>query len=180
MSFIEILIIGFALSLDAFATMMANSSAYQSKSKGFNLFAVFTIAFLHAFFCVVGYLCAFYTVFLSEEICSYFVACIFLLMSVSALYSAIKKEEKLERQEKIPIKAFLLQSAVTSIDAFCGGLAFGAMGSELYLIAVVLFCATAIMTYIGLLLGRLLKKGLNGGEKYVFSIIFFILFLRAL
>ena len=89
MSFIEILIIGFALSLDAFATMMANSSAYQSKSKGFNLFAVFTIAFLHAFFCVVGYLCAFYTVFLSEEICSYFVACIFLLMSVSALYSAI-------------------------------------------------------------------------------------------
>lgn len=183
MSFIEILILCFALSLDAFATTIANYSAYEKSSLVFKIFAVTLIAVLHAVFCFIGYSFSKITIFISPRYLELIVAGIFLYLAVSSFISYFLykgKEKSLSSFNKEGKKAFLIQSIITSLDAFIGGLTFGALKKDGALILTTLFLVTLIVSSVALVLGAFLKKGLKGKEKIVFSLIFLGLFFSTI
>jgi len=184
MSFIEILILCVALSLDAFATTIANYSAYEKSSLIFKIFAVTLIAGLHALFCFVGYSFSKLTDFISPKILELIVAGIFLYLSASSFVSFFncktKEEKSVSSFNGAGKKAFLIQSIITSLDAFIGGLTFGALKENGAILLVTLFLVTLIVSSLALVIGSMLKKGLKGKEKIVFSLIFLALFFSTI
>ena len=174
--FLEVILIGVSLAMDAFAVSITDGLCYNnlSKSKGVTIpaaFGIFQMVMpLIGYFVAFGVSQAFQTVF---DAIDHWVAFVLLaIIGGKMLFDAIK-EMRSKDEEEMHLKEYsfvevLVQGVATSIDALFVGISFATMeelkGSipnvllSVAIIGVVTFIISLIGLLIGVKVGKALKK----------------------
>ena len=127
MSYIEVLLIGIGLSMDAFAVCATNGIVYKNANKKWGLMMALCFGLFQAAMPTIGY-------FLGSAFAQYIkafdhiIALILLgFIGGKMIFDAIKRDEESERGLMLTIPILLLQGVATSIDALAVGISFAAL-----------------------------------------------------
>lgn len=168
MEFIDVILIGIALSIDACAITIANCNVYKKELNKKNFWLM---PFFFGLFQAIMPLTAFYvgTIF-SEYLTEYsgfLTSAIFFVLAIKILVDTIKEiKEKntLNKETEKPLKKFsvlmiVVQAFATSIDAFMIGLTFSlSFKMSIYVGIAIIFAITSILVWLSILLGKTLGK----------------------
>ncbi len=170
--FFSKLLVGIALSMDAFSLAIFYGTMHLAKMKRVQL--SLCVGIFHFFMPLFGYILG--DVFLSQFIMypKIFVGLIFLVIAIEMLIS-LKKDEKLT----VPTSLFaLIAFAFTvSIDSFSIGLAFGTYDKHLLLSSLIFSLVSAFFTYFGLHIGNVFSNRYGKFASFLGSIILLLLAL---
>ncbi len=158
MFFVNSILLGVGLSMDAFSVSLANGLNEPRMRKVKMLSIAFTFAFFQAAMPLIGWVCVHTVVeqFTAFEKFIPFIALILLLyIGGSMLKDALKnKDEKISHQ-RVGVLALLMQGIATSIDALSVGFTIANYDFLMALVsALVIALVTFIVCVIGLVLGR--------------------------
>lgn len=170
MSYIEVLLIGIGLSMDAFAVCATNGIVYKNANKKWGLMMALCFGLFQAAMPTIGY-------FLGSAFAQYIkafdhiIALILLgFIGGKMIFDAIKRDEESERGLMLTIPILLLQGVATSIDALAVGISFAALenvniGLSVTIIGITTFVLSLIAVVAGKKFGSLLnnKAQLIGG-----------------
>lgn len=159
MIWFEILLLAFALSIDAFVVSFSCGCMVHKEHKknafkmaGANGFAQFTMP-------VLGW---FGTNSIGEYVKSFdhwIVFFVFLVLGVKFIKDALEEEEKsCELPKSVTFKVLLIASFATSIDAFAAGVSIYFMPVSIWAVALAIGLVTFINSFIGFRLSRIFKK----------------------
>lgn len=170
MSYIEVLLIGIGLSMDAFAVCATNGIVYKNANKKWGLMMALCFGLFQAAMPTIGY-------FLGSAFAEYIRAFDHIIALVllgfiggKMIFDAIKRDEESERGLMLTIPVLLLQGVATSIDALAVGISFAALenvniGLSVTIIGITTFVLSLIAVVAGKKFGSLLnnKAQLIGG-----------------
>lgn len=165
MNTIEILLLGFALSMDAFAVTISNAFAYRDSDKLHRFLMPVFFGFFQALMTAVGY---FAGSLISDFIDHYAGLIAFVILGFiggKMLWDAFHDEEMrgCERPMRITVPILLLQAIATSIDALAVGVSFAALSISIEFAASVIGATTFVCCIVALLIGK--RFGLKLGNK---------------
>ncbi|MCK8828030.1 manganese efflux pump MntP family protein [Natroniella acetigena] len=176
MGFYEIIFIGIALGMDTLPLSIGVGIGGVNKDQAlkFSLLVGVLHITLPLFGLYIGGLLGSYL----GEIADYIGAAVLILLGVHMIYEELK-EEQLEI--KLEGTGFFLLPLSVSLDALAVGFSLGALGAEIYQIAIYFGAVALAMTTIGLTLGDRLgsvikRAGLVGGAILIgfgFKMMFF-------
>lgn len=168
---VEILLLSFALSMDAFAVSLGLGTKYsQNQIKKVAKFTALYCGFLQGLMPLIGFLIFFkFTNFL-DSIDHWIAFILLLLIGIKMIYDSFsgEKEEKsclIEFSHKV----LLLLAIATSIDALAAGLTLNVINISPYISVLIIGLVTFIMSYVGVLVGSKFgsmlekKTGILGG-----------------
>ena len=171
MGILDVILIGVALAMDAFALTIANCTAYEkslNRKKGWSMplaFALFQFAMPLLGFALGGLVSDFI-----QSFAKFLTAGIFFILSAKIVFDIIeehRKDEKPAEQTKtqtFTIGVLIIQAIATSIDAFAVGITFAAESLPFSvfiatgIIGIITFAIVAVALVIGKSLGKLLGK----------------------
>ncbi len=170
MEYIDIILIGIALSIDACAITVANCNIYNNSLSKKNLWymPVMFALFQGAMPLIGFYLGTTFSGYISG-FAGYITSGIFFILAIKILIDNVKeikesKREQSEKQENKTQKNFsiwlvLIQAFATSIDAFAIGLTFSLSYTISIFIAIsIIIVITFILVCLSILLGKSLGK----------------------
>ena len=174
MSVIDIILIGVALAMDAFALTIANCTAYEkylTRKKEWSMpiaFALFQFGMPLLGFILGGLVSGFI-----QSFAKFLTAGIFFILSAKIIFDIIDENVKTSKPQNknVPhnsqaftVGVLTIQALATSIDAFAVGITFAATSLPFSvfvasgLIGVITFGIVAVALFIGKSLGKLLGK----------------------
>ena len=156
MTFIEILLIGVGLSMDAFAVALSKGlSMRKLNMKAGILIAVF-FGFFQAFMPFIGWLvCRSFEKYITR-VDHWIVFVLLGFIGIKMIVDAIKdskKEEKEDKDDKIRIGELFLLAIATSIDALAVGISFAFLSIHIWSSITIIGITTLILSFIGVLIG---------------------------
>ena len=156
MTFIEILLIGVGLSMDAFAVALSKGlSMRKLNMKAGILIAVF-FGFFQAFMPFVGWLvCRNFEKYITR-VDHWIVFVLLGFIGIKMIVDAIKESKKEEKEEKdgqIRIGELFLLAIATSIDALAVGISFAFLNINIWSSITIIGITTLILSFIGVLIG---------------------------
>lgn len=161
MLLIEILLLGIALSVDAFIVSFSQGLIIQKDRMKNSIKIAVTMAFFHVIMPIIGW-CG--SDFFSKYICDYakwLSFAIFVYLGARFIFEAftVEKETKCDCESSgISLKCLLGLSFATSIDALAAGVSLYFLNEKLFLIVVVISGFTLINSFFGFLSGHYCKK----------------------
>lgn len=163
MGFIDIFIIGLALSMDAFAVCLSSAVIYPGISKRQSFSMPVAFGLFQGIMPVLGY---FFGGLFGNLIEKYggIVACVILvIIGINMIKESFCGEE--EVQKKFTFSILMLQAVSTSIDAFATGVSFAAVGANILYASAVIAATTFVMCMLSLGMGVKIgdKLGRYGG-----------------
>ena len=171
MFFVNSVLFGVSLAMDAFSVSIANGLSNKCMSKGKMLLIPTVFALFQALMPMLGWVCVHYLVELFGELQKFvpFVAlALLLLIGTKMIVDNVKGKEE-ECSHSLHFTALIVQAIATSIDALSVGLTFSnydwlsALVSSL-IIAVVTFGICFIGVFVGRKFGAKFKwSGILGG-----------------
>lgn len=190
MSIWEIILIGVALAMDAFALTIANCTSYKNsltRKKAWAMPAAFAIfQFLMP---VIGFYVG--SIFSSqiEQISKFITAGIFFVLAVKIVadnVKELKKDRKESQTENNNTAAFtfgvlIMQAVATSIDALMVGVTFAvSLTFSVFLASLLIGAVTFIIVAVALLIGKSLGKVLGKYAQWAGAIILLALAIKNL
>ncbi len=183
MSFLQILLIGVSLSMDAMAVSVSNSLAYAKCTRAKKLamplfFGLFQFAMPVAGYFAAGFLKDFISGF-----SKYLIFAIFFILGGKMLYEAVKELAVTEPQKDLTYKMLVVQAVATSIDAFAIGVGFVAEGMDMLSMlwaAGIIGLVTVVICLGAVFVGRRFGTVLGGKAQILGGIILIILAVKAL
>ena len=156
MTFIEILLIGIGLSMDAFAVALSKGlSMRKLNMKAGILIAVF-FGFFQAFMPFIGWLvCRNFEKYITS-VDHWIVFVLLGFIGIKMIVDAIKefkKEKKEEKDGQIRIGELFLLAIATSIDALAVGISFAFLNINIWSSITIIGITTLILSFIGVLIG---------------------------
>lgn len=181
---IETLILGFALSMDAFAVTIANAFAYPKTSKGKSYLGPLFFALFQGFMPVIGYLLGSYA---SEIILRYQGIVSLLILGIiggKMVYDGIKgirnPDEENASKGSLSIKVVLLQAIATSIDALAVGVAYVSGDIPIGVLALIILLTTLASCTVAWLIGRKFGEALGAKAQIVGGIVLICIGIKAM
>lgn len=178
-NFVDIILIGIALSMDAFGVTLTNGMVYKHEKPLKKLAMPLSFAVFQALMPLIGFYAGSLFIDYISDFTKYLLFIIFLLLSLKMLFDGVKEiknPKEIIVQKKLLYKIIFIQAFITSIDALAVGIGFSAKENINIFVAVsiigaitLLICLTAL--YIGKKFGDML------GNKTPFlgaAILFFI------
>lgn len=172
MSALEIIVIGVALAMDAFALTVANCTTYEknlNRKKEWSMplaFSAFQFLMPLSGFFLGGLISGFL-----QSFAKFLSAGIFFILAIKIVFDIIednRKAEKSEQRDKktqsFTLGVLFIQAVATSIDAFAVGITFAAAALPFSvfiaagIIGAITFAIVALAIFIGKSLGKLLGK----------------------
>lgn len=185
MNFIDVLLVGLALSMDAFAITIANCITYKktlSRKQEWCMPLFFGI--FQGMMPLLGfYIGSAFADYLAS-VAGYLTATIFFVLAFKIVFDNVKEiKSKSSESEKcgqiLTYKMLLLQALATSIDAFAVGITFAVgLAINIYLAVVIIIAVTLIMITIALLFGKLFGKIFGAYAQWGGAIILFGLAIK--
>ena len=170
MSFLSVLFVAIALSMDSFAVSIALGLGCCSTELKHILRVVLFLSVAQATFALLGWLVGDSCL---EYIKNYDHWLAFILLSViggQMVYEGIKGKNKdsNDNNNAVPtVKSLLLLSIATSIDALITGVSFAFLDVDIFMVIVVILSVTAFFTFIGFTFsGKIGKKCGNYSEIF--------------
>lgn len=187
MTLVEILLLGVALSMDAFAVTISNSFVYQHDSKA--RLMMMPIAF-GAFQCIMP-IAGYYAGTIAASFIEQYAGIVsFIILAfiggnmvregVSALRSGEDVPADTIEQKHLTVGAVLIQAVATSIDAFAVGVSLLASGANIAFAAPVIGVTTFVCCVIALLIGRRFGAMLGDKAEVVGGVVLLAIGVKAL
>ena len=187
MSFLQILLIGVSLSMDAMAVSVSNSLAYAKCTRAKKLAMPLFFGLFQFAMPVVGYFAAGFLKDFISGFSRYLIFAIFFILGGKMLYEAVKElavtECIYEPQKDLTYKMLVVQAVATSIDAFAIGVGFVAEGMDILSMlwaAGIIGLVTVVICLGAVFVGRRFGTVLGGKAQILGGIILIILAVKAL
>lgn len=191
MGILEIVIVGLALSMDAFAVTLANTAAHPHLARPLRLLMPISFGVFQGLMPVLGFLLAgLFAGFIQSfaGIISFlilvFIGGKMVFEGISRLTTRKEEEEEKDKGFSLPkqlgVGAILSQAVATSIDAFMVGVGFVASSTNVAEASSIIALCTFACCLLGLIIGK--RFGLFFGEKAIIvgGIILVFIGLKAL
>ncbi len=179
MQIYEIVMIGVALAMDAFAVTISNCTVYRESLTPAKKWAMpATFALFQFAMPVIGYFIGGTFASYISGVAGYLTSAVFFLLSVKVLVDVILEKKSPEKPKKpsLSLGALILQGVATSIDALFIGVTFSAeLSFSVFYAAAIVGVTTFIIVSVALLLGKGVGKLLKD-----LSSLFGVLILLAL
>ena len=163
MSVFEIVILGLALAMDAFAVTISNSFAYPKISRARSLSMPLAFGFFQFLMPVVGFVLG---QLVSDFITQYGIITFAILGFIGGkmIWDAFHEEEGEEASEQtLTMPVLLFQAVATSIDALAVGVSFAALEVNVLTSSGIIGITTALTCIVALIIGKRFGNAL--GEK---------------
>jgi putative Mn2+ efflux pump MntP len=189
MEFLDIILIGIALSIDACAITIANCNIYKKELTKKNLWLM---PLMFGLFQAIMPLTAYYigTTFAeyAKSFAGYITCAIFFILAIKILIDIIgeikekpEDNEKEKKQKKFSVWLVTVQALATSIDAFIIGLTFSlSYTMSIYLAIAIIFSITFILVSLAILLGKSLGTLFGKYANWIGFAILLILAIKEL
>lgn len=183
MKIYEIILIGVALSMDAFALTIANCTTYKKTLSKYKFFLMpVTFGAFQFLMPVIGFfLGSIFERFLSK-ISGFLTAGIFFFLAIKIIIDVVReKEEKQSSPAKFTFLTLLIQGIATSIDALLIGISFvGSLDFSVFLASAIIGVVTFIIVLVALFIGKNLGKILGKYASYAGIVILLFLAIKEL
>ncbi len=189
MSVIEIIVLGFALAMDAFAVTLSNSFCYKGASRA-RLFAL-PIAFgvFQGLMPLVGFFLGGIVGDIIGDIIETYAGIVTLVIlgiiggnMIKEGVSALRNPEtscSLEA-ERLTAGVILMQSVATSIDAFAVGVSLRAVNVDIAVSATIIALTTCACCFVALALGKRFGGVLGDKAQIVGGVVLVLIGLKAM
>ncbi len=141
--FINSILLGLGLAMDAFSVSLANGLNFPDMKKGKMFFIAGTFAFFQALMPMIGWVCV-HTVVqyfaVAAKIVPYISLVLLAFIGGKMIYDGVKKKED-DKKRAVTVGAILLQGVATSIDALSVGFTIAEYGWKHALVAAVIIAA---------------------------------------
>ena len=149
---LDILILSFALSMDAFAVSIGLGTKRQSNTKSLALKSAIYFGFFQAIMPFIGYACGIGFKQYVGEYYSFISFILLLFIGIKMIYEACNKNNK-ETIKNISNKFLLLLAIATSIDAMVAGFTLHLIELNIYVCLSIIGIITFIFSYMGVFIG---------------------------
>lgn len=179
MTITEILLIGVALSMDAFAVCLSSGMVYTNLNGAKKLSLPIAFGIFQGIMPVGGY----YLGSLFAELIDRFsgpVALIILgVIGINMIREGMSPETE-QTEKKLTFKVLLLQAVATSIDAFAVGVSFAAGRAPIFTAAPIIAATTFILSTAAMLIGGKVGEKLGGRAEILGGVILLIIGIKAM
>lgn len=190
MGIIEIIVLGVALSADAFAVTISNSFVYASESRSRMLLMPLMFGLFQGIMPLAGY----FVGGLAADLIEAYSGIVTLVIlgyvggnMVREGAGALMGKESDEPAEpgvgpeakRLTMAALLVQAVATAIDAFAVGVSLRAQSVDIVVAANIIACTTALCCLVALAIGRRLGKVLGDRAEVVGGVVLLIIGLKA-
>lgn len=175
---IEIILIGIALSMDAFAVTLSSAFMYPDLKGKKRLYLPIAFGAFQGIMPILGY---YLGNMFSDFINAYSGIISFAILAAigaNMIHDGIKGEEREEKS--FSMKLLLALAIATSIDAFAVGVGFAAMGAEIFTSAGIIALSTFLLTLAALKLGSFAGEKLGDKSVIVGGIILLLIGIKTL
>lgn len=180
---IQILLLGIALSMDAFAVSVASGLTISDINKKKSIFIAFVFGFMQALMPLIGYFLVEGIVLIVGEssgnsagkimgdIVSWIAFALLIFIGTKMIIDGIKdlkKEEELKEEKLFSVKEILYFGLATSIDALGTGVALHAglsTNTTIWLHVSIIMVITFSLSLVGLFLGHQVERLFNGKHE---------------
>ena len=175
---LEIILIGIALSMDAFAVTLSAPMIYKNLTKKQSISLPVAFGFFQGLMPILGY----YLGTCFSDFLTRFSGIISFLILAFIGGNMIKEAFCTEdcKIVKFGLRVLLLQAIATSIDAFAVGVSFAAKNEDILSASAIIAVSTLIITSIALPLGKLAQKKLGEKSEILGGIILIAIGLKSL
>lgn len=178
----EIVLLGLALSMAAFAVTVSNTFIYQGNSKTQNAMMPLAFGIFQGIMPCIGF---FLGRLVSDVISQYAGIITFIILGFigakmiwDALHEDDSEEEPTSQQLTLPVVT--LQAIATSIDALAVGVSFAALSINVLFAASLIAITTALCCTVALFAGRKFGNALGERATIIGGIVLILIGLKAL
>lgn len=185
MSLGEILLLGLALSADAFSVTISNTFVYGSESKRRLLLMPLFFGVFQGGMALLGYFLGGLWAQLIERYAGIVTLVILGFIGGNMIregVEALRNPEEASRQQeggRLTVGLLVFQAIATAIDAFAVGVSLRAQSVEIISASLIIGCTTAVCCVIALIIGKRLGPLLGDRAEVVGGIVLVLIGLRA-
>ena len=176
MSISEIVLIGIALSMDAFAVCVASSMVYTNMTWLRKLSMPIMFGLFQGIMPILGF-------FLGSLFASFIEKwsgpISLLILGINMIREGLAKDEETE-PKKLTLWILLVQAVATSIDAFAVGVSFAANSANIWQSAPIIAVTTFVLSLIALFVGTKAGEKLGDKAEILGGIILIIIGIKSL
>ena len=177
MSYIEIILLSLALSVDACVVSFSYGLAFKdNRLKNALLLALFTGVFQGVMPCFGYFLTGFVKSYIAPY-ANYIVFAIFLYLGIKFILESFEKTK--DKNLCIGITCLLMIGVATSIDAFSAGITLSLFGNKILKPAILIALITFVNSYAGFWIGGKLKRIPSKSLEIFAGIILILLGIKA-
>lgn len=181
MSITEIVILGLALSMDAFAVTISNSFAYPKISRARSFSMPLAFGFFQFLMPVVGFVLG---QLVSEFITQYAGIITFVILGFvggKMIWDAFHEEEGEEASgQTLTMPILLFQAVATSIDALAVGVSFAALEVNVLTSSGIIGITTALTCVVALTIGKRFGDALGEKATIIGGVVLVLIGLKSL
>ena len=181
MSVFEIVILGLALAMDAFAVTISNSFAYPKISRARRLSMPLAFGFFQFLMPVVGFVLG---QLVSEFITQYAGFITFVILGFiggKMIWDAFHEEEGEEASgQTLTVPVLLFQAVATSIDALAVGVSFAALEVNVLTSSGIIGITTALTCAVALIIGKRFGNALGEKATIIGGVVLILIGLKSL
>lgn len=158
MNLLDVLILAFALSIDACIVSFSNGLIFTNNKRLNSLMLATSVGFFQFLMPIIGYFFANFISTFVQPYSHWIVFAIFIILGTKFIQDAFKEKENKKIDCYICFKYILIISIATSIDALSAGISLAFSGSKILLPAIIIGFVTFINSLLGFWSGYLFKK----------------------
>lgn len=181
MSIVEIIMLGLALSMDAFAVTISNSFVYPKLSRARSLSMPLAFGIFQFLMPVIGFMLG---QLVSEFITQYAGIITFVILGFiggKMIWDAFHEEEDEEESEQtLTMPVLLFQAVATSIDALAVGVSFAALEVNVFASSGIIGITTALTCLVALAIGKRFGNALGEKATIVGGVVLILISLKSL
>lgn len=160
MNTVELLLLGVALAMDAFAVSLSKGVSLRRITFRRTIIIALTFGLFQGLMPLVGYLLGGQFEHLMSQFNHWIAFILLLIIGLSMIKEAMNQDEEDALKDKLDIKELLLLGIATSIDAMAVGVSLAFLKVDLFTSIFMIFLITFILCFIGVNVGNL------AGTKY--------------
>lgn len=153
MTLTTIIILAFALAMDAFAVSIASGIAIKDLRIKHSFIIALWFGLFQAIMPLLGWISGVKLQRFISEIDHWVVFGLLLFIGTKMIYGAFRIESVEERSNPMDISVLFLLSIATSIDAFAAGVSFALLNVSVVTPVIIIGIITFIMSFIGVWIG---------------------------
>ena len=180
MSFVEILLIGIGLSMDAFSVSICKGLTTKEFSWKTALTCGLWFGFFQALMPLIGY-------FLGSQFEQYITAVdhwiafgLLFLIGANMIREAVSKKDEVSADGTLNFKTMLLLAIATSIDALAVGVSFACIQVRVWSSVLIIGVTTFVFSIVGVKIGNVFGSKFEKGAEVVGGIILILIGLKIL
>ena len=179
MSISEIVLIGIALSMDAFAVCVASSMVYTNMTWLRKLSMPIMFGLFQGIMPILGFFLGSLFASVIEKWSGPFSLLILGIIVINMIREGLAKDEETE-PKKLTLWILLVQAVATSIDAFAVGVSFAANSANIWQSAPIIAVTTFVLSLIALFVGTKAGEKLGDKAEILGGIILIIIGIKSL